>query len=80
MKWPREVYSLSHVALPFAGNDPLNGGDDPEPSPGIRLGDLALRGERGVLRISGTEMLRLRWNPFYSDLEDRLSQWVRQQP
>lgn len=74
--WPEDVYSLSHVALPFAPTDPLYGGAEAEQSPGLRLGNLALRGERGTLRITASDMLRLRWNPFYSYFESRMLQFV----
>ncbi len=70
-EWPEDVYSLSHIALPFAPDDPVYGGIDPGESPGIQLGTLAMRGERGVLQISGTSMLRLRWNPFHDYVEKR---------
>jgi len=69
LHWPDDIYSLTHVALPFPPDDPLYGGVGNEESPGIQLGDIALRGERGVLHIPPSEMLRLRWNPFYSFLE-----------
>jgi alpha-beta hydrolase superfamily lysophospholipase len=69
LQWPDEVFSLTHVALPFAPSDPLYGGEPTGWSPGISLGNLALRGERGVLQISSNSMLRLRWNPFYSFME-----------
>jgi alpha-beta hydrolase superfamily lysophospholipase len=72
LSWPDDVYSLSHVALPFHASDPLYGSGPPVDSPGIHLGALDLRGERGVLQISAAEMLRLRWNPFYPYLEERL--------
>ena len=36
----------------------------------------AARGERGVLRISPGDMLRIRWNPFYSYLEGRVLEFV----
>lgn len=72
LRWPRQVYSLSHVALPFPGRDPLYGGDQPEDSPGIQLGQVALRGEKGVLLLPASDMLRLRWNPFYPYLEQRI--------
>ena len=71
LSWPEDIYSLAHVALPFPPDDPLYGGRPTEKSPGIRLGDLALRGERGVLQIPASEMLRLRWNPFYAYVEQR---------
>lgn len=65
LKWPRNVYSLSHIALPFREDDGLYGarfGDDPTR---IHLGAVAIRGEKGVLAISAADMLRQRWNPFY---------------
>jgi alpha-beta hydrolase superfamily lysophospholipase len=68
--WPERVYSLTHVALPFAPGDPLYGRQPDQASPGIWLGEVALYGERGVLSIPASEMLRLRWNPFYSYLEE----------
>lgn len=72
MSWPRDLYSLAHVALPFPPDDPMYGGQSPRRSPGIQLGNLALRGERGVLQIPASEMLRLRWNPFYPYVEKRV--------
>jgi alpha-beta hydrolase superfamily lysophospholipase len=77
LSWPEGVYSLSHVALPFDRNDRLYGTDTSASSPGIRLGDLDLRGERGVLTIPAAEMLRQRWNPFYPYLEARLLDFVK---
>jgi alpha-beta hydrolase superfamily lysophospholipase len=72
MAWPEGIYSLSHVALPFPGDDPVYGGMDHGESPGIQLGNIALRGERGTLQIPAADMLRLRWNPFYPYLEQRI--------
>ena len=72
LSWPDDVYSLTHVALPFPPEDSLYGGQGNSESPGIHLGDIALRGERGVLHIPPSEMLRLRWNPFYPYLEGKV--------
>ncbi len=72
LEWPDDVYSLTHVALPFPPGDPLYGGQPDRASPGVSLGRLALRGERGVLQVSAAQMLRLRWNPFYPYLEERV--------
>jgi len=77
MKWPLNLYSLSHVALPFPMNDPLYGMIDSDDHSRIQLGNMDLRGERGVLQIPAEDMLRLRWNPFYSYLERRLLEFVR---
>lgn len=74
--WPSDVYSLSHIALPFPPDDPLYGeGDGPE-NPGIRLGRLDLRGENRTLAIPNTAMTRQHWNPFFSFLSDRTREFV----
>jgi len=78
--WPKDVYSLSHLAMPMPAQDPLYGGPDAGKSPGIRLGNLALRGERGVLRVSASDMLRIRWNPFYPYLEQRALDFMQLTP
>jgi len=78
--WPSGLYSLSHVAMPISENDPLYGGPNADKSPGIELGKLALRGERNVLQIGAADMLRLRWNPFYSYVEQRILDFVGLKP
>lgn len=70
--WPKGVYSLTHVAIPFR-NDGLNygltpGGDPNEPS----LGNLQLRGERGLFIISGDDRMRLHSNPFFDYMGERI--------
>jgi alpha-beta hydrolase superfamily lysophospholipase len=75
LPWPVGLYSLSHVALPFPPEDPLYGGAPNMPSPGIRLGTLALRGERSVLQVGAADMLRLRWNPFFPFVQKRTLQF-----
>lgn len=77
--WPGQVYSLSHVSLPFAPDDPVYGPGDSAidlGGPAYPLGSLALRGERGVLQVSAAEQLRLRWNPFFPDLASRVVSFV----
>jgi hypothetical protein len=69
--WPKGIYSLAHVALPFSPDDPVYGGPSAAASGGIQLGNLALRGEHGVLQISGSDLLRLRWNPFFDYVQSR---------
>jgi alpha-beta hydrolase superfamily lysophospholipase len=73
LAWSREVYSLSHVALPFPVTDGLYGLDpDPGEDFGVRLGALAPRGERGVLAIDPDTLLRLSSNPFFPYLLARI--------
>jgi hypothetical protein len=73
--YPKEIYSLSHVALPFPMDDPLYG-MAPRPEQmnqyGINLGGLALRGERGVLIVNPGSLTRTSSNPFYPYLQARV--------
>ena len=73
---PNDIFSLSHVALPFSENDALYGNAGFSTPSGIHQGDLALRGERGTVRITPGDMLRLRWNPFYSLIEQRIVEFM----
>ncbi len=75
LAWPRGVISLSHVALPIPPDDPLYGQRPPENEDKLFLGDMAIRGERGLLRLPGDWLLRLRYNPFYKVIERRVLEW-----
>lgn len=76
LEWPEEVYSLSHIALPFAPDDPVYG--DGINNRYFTLGTLAPRGERNVMNLSPEYFLRLRSNPFYSFQEHKISAWLEQ--
>jgi len=76
LAWPNDVFSLSHVALPFAPDDALYGSDPPANDNTLHLGDIPLRGERDMNRISGEWLLRMRYNPFYEVLESRVLEWL----
>jgi len=70
-RWPADVYSVGHIALPFSPMDPLYGGPQAPKSPGVQLGHIALHGETGVLRITPKALLRMHWNPFHDYLVSR---------
>jgi len=73
LEWPPGFYSLSHVAVPFRANDPIYGFlANPDEVFGISLGRLEPRGERGLLNISADHFSRLRSNPFFPYIEQRL--------
>jgi alpha-beta hydrolase superfamily lysophospholipase len=72
LNWPENVYSLSHVALPFPADDPLYGLDFAPDGKALHLGAIDFRGERDVLLVPASEMLRLRSNPFYPFLEEKV--------
>ncbi len=73
LAWPPQIFSLSHLAVPFAVDDPLFGIEpDLRVDYGLRLGKLAPRGERGVLDVSTDQFMRLNCNPFFPYLERRM--------
>jgi alpha-beta hydrolase superfamily lysophospholipase len=78
LAWPRDTFSLSHVALPFPENDPVYGNMARE-SPGgpVALGLLSPRGERAVLTVPVDVLMRVTSNPFFPYLAQRMTAWVR---
>ena len=44
---------------------------------GIALGGIAPRGENGVLQISASSMMRLRWNPYYPFMEGKILEFLQ---
>jgi alpha-beta hydrolase superfamily lysophospholipase len=75
LAWPPQVYSLSHVGVPFPPNDPLYG-IEPNANEhyGAQLGALTPRGERGELELPIENLMRMSCNPFYSYMEERVVQ------
>jgi len=77
LAWPRESFSLSHVALPFPPEDGLYGATpDPGDRFGVQLGALAPRGERGVLVVGAEQLARVTSNPFFPYLRRRVAEGV----
>ncbi|PZU94330.1 MAG: hypothetical protein DI527_03845 [Chelatococcus sp.] len=75
LSYPRDVFSLSHVALPFPLTDGLYGmTPDPADNFGIELGSVAARGERGTLIVNLDSLLRMSSNPFYPYLLGRIEE------
>ena len=78
MAWPPQVFSLSHLAVPFRPDDPLFGiAPDMNADYGARLGLMAPRGERGVLAVPMDQWMRLNCNPFYGYLEDKVREAIK---
>ena len=72
--WPQDVYSLSHVAVPFPPNDDLYGREpDVKNRYGISLGTIALWGETSVLSVGKEALMRVTSNPFYGYMEERIN-------
>jgi alpha-beta hydrolase superfamily lysophospholipase len=68
--WDDDVYSLSHIAIPFPPDDPVYG------KQGIAVGAYSPRGERDVLRLTPEYFLRMRYNPFYDYQEQKIRDWL----
>lgn len=68
-----DIFSLSHVALPFPLNDPLYGRFPvPRNQYGISLGTFAARGESSVLIVRLDSLMRQSSNPFFPYLLRRI--------
>ncbi len=76
LQWPKDVYSLSHLAMPIPSEDPVYGTAEATEGTGLPLGSLSLRGESGVLAISDGSLLRQRYNPFYKHTENLIIDWL----
>lgn len=74
VSYPGDVYSLSHVAIPFPLSDGLYGLEpDLSDTFGIRLGDIAARGEFGSLVVGMDMLVRMSSNPFFPYLAERVA-------
>ncbi|WP_428668391.1 alpha/beta hydrolase [Reyranella sp.] len=77
LAFPRDIFSLSHVALPFPVSDSLYGLQPDESEDfGVHLGAIAPRGERGVLIVNLDTLLRVSSNPFFPYQISRIEQAI----
>lgn len=75
INYPPDIFSLSHVALPFPLSDSLYGRyPDPRNQYGISLGTFAARGERAVLVVGLDSLMRLSSNPFFPYMLKRIDE------
>lgn len=75
MSYPRDLYSLSHVAIPFPPDDDLYGSQPTDPQRyGINLGNVSLRGETSTLVVGMDSLMRVTSNPFYNYMVERINQ------
>jgi alpha-beta hydrolase superfamily lysophospholipase len=78
--WPNDLYSLSHIALQISPQDPIYGITSPdEQNNNFNLSNIALRGELAALQVSAADMLRLRWNPFFPYVSQRILEFTNLQ-
>ena len=77
LSWPADVFSLSHVGIPFPEDDSVYGGASHGREDGsVSLGRVSVRGEKGVLIVPQEVLMRVTWNPFFAYLAARVDAWV----
>ncbi|GIU48057.1 alpha/beta hydrolase [Shewanella algidipiscicola] len=77
ISWPTAVYSLSHVALPFPASDSLYGAKKRVSAQlRVQIGAVSTKGERGVLGVPASEVLRQKWNPFFAYMLERIDDYI----
>ncbi|HMN76397.1 MAG TPA: alpha/beta hydrolase [Burkholderiaceae bacterium] len=79
IEYPTGMFSLSHIALPFAMDDPLYGieaAPDAHKEFGINLGSVGGRGETGALIVNADALTRASSNPFLPYMLDRAAQAI----
>ncbi len=72
LKWPDhmfDMFALSHGCIPIPPGDKYYGQDSV-------LGGLNVKGEKGILAISPDTLIRVRYNPFFSVIKDRIEQVI----
>jgi hypothetical protein len=75
--YPLDVFSLSHLALPFPMSDPLYGLEPESNEYGANLGTVSTRGERGTLIVSMDSLVRMSSNPFFAYMMARVEEGIR---
>ena len=81
LSWPAEMFSLSHVALPFPEDDSLYGATSDAAERGsVALGRLTPRGEKDVLIVPIDALMRVTWNPFFPYLLEQIDRAVATAP
>jgi len=77
LAYPPGVFSLSHVALPFPLDDALYGlAPSGTEDFGVRLGAIAVRGERSTLIVSLESLSRVTSNPFFAYMLERIDEGI----
>lgn len=76
IEWPLQVFSLSHVALPFPPDDPLYGYEAEPGGPYVHLGRVQVHGENGVLSVPTWALTRQRSNPFHGYMLQRIDAFL----
>ena len=80
LTYPSDVFSLSHISLPFPQSDALYGSaPNPEKKDefGLNLGIISnAQGERGILEINTNLFFRISSNPLFPYLAERINEII----
>jgi len=84
LTYPPDVFSLSHISLPFPETDSLYG-SSPDPKTkdefGLNLGLISnAQGERGVLEINTNLFFRISSNPLFPYFAQRINEIISEHP
>jgi hypothetical protein len=75
--YPQDVYSLSHIAVPFPPDDSLYGSRPKVKNQyGVSLGTVSLWGETSVLSVGKDTLMRVTSNPFYDYMQERIDRHI----
>ena len=79
LAWPDAVFSLGHLAIPMPMDDPIYGLTPRATPDGLELplGHVAPRGETGALVLPLGQFARIRSNPFFQVIVERIDAAVQ---
>jgi alpha-beta hydrolase superfamily lysophospholipase len=70
LSWPKHVFALSHVCIPISPEDEYYG-------QGSELGRLNAKGEKDILSLDPSDLVRIRYNPFFSFMRSRIENVIK---
>jgi len=77
-EWPLDIYSMSHVSVPFRADDSWYGDGRSQADDHASLGRLNVYGEKNMLTVPPAQILRLRYNPFYDYQARRITELLNE--
>ncbi len=69
LKWAGFTFCLAHISLPISPENPIYGR-------GTLLGELSIKGEKGIVTVSPDMLLRLRYNEFFDYIERSIEEKI----
>lgn len=69
LKWTGFTFSLAHISLPISPENPIYGR-------GTLLGELNIKGEKGIVTVPTDMLMRLRYNEFFDYVEKSIEEKI----